>query len=290
MEKRERHLSLFQILLAVAISAIVFIVVFAPRQSICIVEGTQIDTPAGKTPVESLALGDRVISKGPNGQLKEGKVVAIRRAVAKQWLRFRFEDGRELRVTGEHPISWNSGWRLAKAFSKGDSVETRSGQLEIAAIAIERGTVSVYDLTVEPHANFFAGGVLVHNKSMETKSIEALSAYAKTQAIYKQKFKRYGTLVELRDQGYVDKLVADATTKTGAGYQGYFFKETTLFAYLPNKLWFQIVAHPQDPSVDKRMYLINEAQIIWEAPYKGKAITTRIIDPKADPNWVLTGG
>ena len=38
----------------------------------------------------------------------------------------------------------------------------------------------------------------------ETKALEALSAYAKIQAIYQHKFKRYGTLVELRDQGYMD--------------------------------------------------------------------------------------
>lgn len=83
-----------------------------------------------------------------------GKVVAVRRAVARRWLKFLFADGRELRVTGAHPIACESGWRLAKAFSIGDGVETLDGRLEIASITIEQGTVSVYDLTVEPHANF----------------------------------------------------------------------------------------------------------------------------------------
>lgn len=255
----------------------------------CVAEGTQIDTPEGKTPVETLALGDKVLSQGSDGQLKVGKVVAIRRAVAKRWLRFLFTDGRELRVTEEHPIAFESGWRKARAFSKGDNVETRAGQLKITSITIERGAVTVYDLTVEPHANFFAGGVLVHNKSRETKSLEALSVYAKTQAIYKQKFKRYGTLVELRDQDYVDKMVADSTTKTGEGYQGFYFKEPVGFYGSPKKKWFQLVAHPQKPSVGKLMYLVNQRGKIWQATYKGKAVTTRVIDPDASPYWVGVG-
>lgn len=67
MEKRKRHLSLFEILLVVAIVTVVYIVVFTPLFSHCIVEGTQIDTPTGKTPVESLALGDRVLSRSLGG-------------------------------------------------------------------------------------------------------------------------------------------------------------------------------------------------------------------------------
>ena len=155
-------------------------------------------------------------------------------------------------------------------------------------IATERGAIFVYDLTIEPHANFYAGGVLVHNKK-ETGPLEALSAYAKTQAIYNFKFKRYGTLVELRDKGYMDKIVADATTKTGTGYQGMYFREPTEFAGSSKKQWFQLVAYPQKPSVSKNMYLINQRAKIWQAPYKGKEITTRIIDLDANPNWVLVG-
>ena len=165
MENRARFQFRLRTLLIVAVAVIVVFAYllsswFRPKYS-CIAEGTQIDTPDGKTPVEKLALGDRVISRGSDGQIAVGKVVAIRRAVAKRWLRFLFADGRELRVTDEHPIACESGWRKAGAFSIGDSVETRSGHLEIASIATERGAVSVYDLTVQPYANFFAGGVLV---------------------------------------------------------------------------------------------------------------------------------
>ena len=122
-------------------------------------------------------------------------------------------------------------------------------------------------------------------KNGGTYNFEALNAYAKTQAIYEQKFNRYGTLVELRDQGYMDKIVADATTKTGEGYQGFYFKEPAEFVDSPENDWHQLVAHPQEPSDGKLMYLINQKAMVWQATYKGKAVTKRIY-PEADPNWV----
>ena len=126
----------------------------------------------------------------------------------------------------------------------------------------------------------------------ETKSLEALSAYSKTQGIYQYKYKRYGTLVELRDADYMDKMVADATTSDGESYQGFYFKEANPWTDTNKKFWYQLVAHPQDESTSDNQYLVNQAAKIWQRPWAAGATETelRVKDPAADtPEWTLTG-
>ena len=43
-------------------------------------------------------------------------------------------------------------------------VVAREGPRKIRSITVIEKGVKVYDLTVSPHPNFFASGVLVHNK------------------------------------------------------------------------------------------------------------------------------
>ena len=127
----------------------------------------------------------------------------------------------------------------------------------------------------------------------ETKALEALSAYSKTQGIYQYKYRRYGTLEELRDAGYIDKMVADATTSTGESYQGFYFKEANPWSGAQLKFWYQLVAHPQDESSSDNQYLVNQAAKIWQRPWVAGTTETeaRVADPAgATPEWTITGG
>ena len=142
---------------------------FFPVQR-CVVEGTPIETPAGPRPVETLSAGDQVLCRSSDGRIVVGKITATQRYTAARYLRFRFDDGRELCVTAEHPIFGENGWQRAGGFSAGDSVLAISATRCIESIRVEHGPVGVYDLTVSPHENFFAGGVLVHNKSVANTS------------------------------------------------------------------------------------------------------------------------
>ena len=123
----------------------------------------------------------------------------------------------------------------------------------------------------------------------QTKALEALSAYSKTQAIYQSKYKRYGSLVELRDSSFIDKIVADATT-TAITYQGFYFKEANPWTSTNQKFWYQLVGHPADTSISDNQYLINQAAKIWERPWVAGASETvaRVTDPSTDsPVWTL---
>lgn len=131
----------------------------------CVAEGTLVATPDGERPVESLAVGDKVLTVSPGGRVEPGRVVRIVRHISPGSLAMTTAEGRELRLTGWHPVATRSGWIGAGQLRRGQEVRTPSGWQRISAIRHVWGLTSVYDLTVLPNANFIAAGVLVHNKS-----------------------------------------------------------------------------------------------------------------------------
>jgi hypothetical protein len=152
-----------------SIIAVVLLIVAAivvpellPRR--CIVEGTLVDTPAGPRPIEELRVGDEVCSRGSGGEARIGRIVRVLPARAAGYLRFSFEDGGVLCVTGEHPLATPAGFVAAKFLAPGATVVGREEMRTIAAVESRPSIVTVYDLEVEPEANFIAAGVLVHNK------------------------------------------------------------------------------------------------------------------------------
>lgn len=72
-----------------------------------------------------------------------------------------------LLATAEHPICANGQWTAAGNLRPGDMVvgSDESYSLAAAPRLLPRKT-AVFDLSVDPPHNFFAGGLLVHNKSM----------------------------------------------------------------------------------------------------------------------------
>lgn len=134
--------------------------------SSCLVEGTMIDTPEGPRPIETLRVNDAVWTRSASGALEVGHVVSTSRHVASRHLFFRLADGNGLRVTAIHPIASESGWRQAGELAEGNALRTLVGWVRIASVTEVRSPAAVYDLTVSPQENFFASGVLVHNKSV----------------------------------------------------------------------------------------------------------------------------
>jgi hypothetical protein len=94
----------------------------------------------------------------------EGRVVAVRKSTATRWRRLVTAGSRPLEVTGTHPIAVPGGWRPAGELQPGDRVRTPSGLVSLSAIDSRFGLIATFDLSVEPHENFIAAGVLVHNK------------------------------------------------------------------------------------------------------------------------------
>lgn len=180
----------FQKSLNILIAAIVTIVAIGlvlPSLTRCVAEGTLVDTPTGPRPVETLRARDPVLSVTPEGRVVEATVVGIRRSVTTQWRRLSLDRNRSLELTGTHPIGVPAGWRQAAELRPGDELRTADGLLRLLSTEARFGLLAVYDLSVEPHGNFIAAGVLLHNKSIrmfESEAIRDLRSLGNAQHAY----------------------------------------------------------------------------------------------------------
>jgi len=80
-----------------------------------------------------------------------------------------FISASSLRVTQEHPFLVNNSWIPVKNLSIGDILTGVSGKFIITNITEVLGNVTVYNMKVNGLEDYFAGGVLVHNKAMKAK-------------------------------------------------------------------------------------------------------------------------
>ena len=166
----------------------------------CLVEGTLVDTPDGQRPVESLEVGDHVLTLAPTGDKVTARITGLRSSFAIRHRRLSLAGGRTLAVTSRHPIATPSGWRLAGSLATGDVLRAENGVVRIADVTEVLEPVRVFDLTIDPHESFLVGGVLVHNKSLrvpknESSAIGALREMASAQAAYAS-----------RNEGYFDVI------------------------------------------------------------------------------------
>lgn len=154
--------------------------------STCIVEGGLVDTPTGPRPIQELQPGDDVWTRGPGSSYRIGRVSNVVSARALQYLRIILSDGRELCATGAHPISTPQGWVLAENLAAGSIVEGREGPKSVISIEERHSWVRVYDLEVEPDANFVVSGIVVHNKSVNHRNASlSLKTIAGAQAEFR---------------------------------------------------------------------------------------------------------
>ncbi|MBI4423474.1 MAG: Hint domain-containing protein [Elusimicrobia bacterium] len=140
----------------------------------CFLAGTLIDTPGGARPIETIGLGDPVITwdTGSNKLATPAQVTKLHRNQAKSHLKLALTDGVARTVvltTSDHPFflpDFNIAW--AGALKPGDAVLMRkdSGLARVVVASTEEipGDVTVYNITVPPHHNYFANGILVHNR------------------------------------------------------------------------------------------------------------------------------
>ena len=136
----------------------------------CFAAGTLIATPGGSVAIEELAVGDVVWSYDlGRGVRVPARVTRTFEAEDRALQRLRLGDGQELLVTSEHPFYVDGDWVEAGELTAGvELFHQEAGELHAVELveltpSMIRGTV--YNIEVEGHHNFFAGGVLVHNKS-----------------------------------------------------------------------------------------------------------------------------
>jgi len=130
----------------------------------CLAAGTPVETEDGPRPVETLETGTRVWGYDLNaGRKVLCKILAIRQAYnTRTWL---VRGG--LRLTAEHPVFTQGGWKPTANLAPDDLLLQVDGNIGAAGpIDQVQGSVAVFDITVDGPHNFFAGGILVHNKTV----------------------------------------------------------------------------------------------------------------------------
>lgn len=143
----------------------------------CFVRGTRIATPRGPRAIDALAVGETVWSWDVERAAPvERPVARVLRAQRDDVLTLRAGELRIAGVTPDHPFYELGSRRFVRAdeLTLGATLlgwlgtgDARPVQLDALERLGRRGPVDVWDLTIDgPEHDFFAEGVLVHNKSM----------------------------------------------------------------------------------------------------------------------------
>jgi Pretoxin HINT domain len=135
----------------------------------CIAVGTPIATPEGMRGIETLRAGDQVI--GWDLDSAREVVTSVRQSATVGSVAVRALGG--LLLSATHPVWVDGEWRPASSIASGSKVLTRDGAGPVRSVRVDApverpGPVPVVDLVVDWPHNYFASGILVHNKAAPT--------------------------------------------------------------------------------------------------------------------------
>jgi hypothetical protein len=183
----------------------------------CFTAGTEVATPFGRRPIETLQAGDIVWSRDDDDVVGAAAARSgderVARRVARVFVTPDREivdvsltggDGREetLHATPQHPFRVAGfGWRPASELASGDRVDTEDGhELTVVAQATHATRETVYNLEVEASHTYFVGEhlALVHNRCRLTDSEGQLAV----DAIHK----RLGPIAQKRSTTTISEL------------------------------------------------------------------------------------
>jgi tetratricopeptide (TPR) repeat protein len=134
----------------------------------CFGAGTHVRTIDGLHPIESLRIGDQVLTQNPKtGALKYQPVLTVFHNPPNATLRIEL-DNDSIVLTGIHRL-WKAGqgWVMARELKAGDTLRTLGGTVAIKSVGEERKQ-PVFNLQVADGESFFVGpsGVLAHDNSL----------------------------------------------------------------------------------------------------------------------------
>jgi tetratricopeptide (TPR) repeat protein len=138
-----------------------------PVSSACFAAGTLVHTLGGRRPIESIHVGDRVLSQNSTtGQLAFQPVLVVHRSKPTPTVRVAVDD-ETIVATGIHRF-WKAGkgWTMARELRPGDRLRMLGGVGTVRSVGT--GQVQpVYNLDVAQDRDFLVGnaGMLVHDYS-----------------------------------------------------------------------------------------------------------------------------
>jgi hypothetical protein len=131
----------------------------------CFPGDTPIMTPSGEKRIDALKRGDVVLSwNEARGVMVPRRIKRVDAHNPTLPVNVRLDSGTELRVTGNHTVLSNRGWKRIDALKSGDALHTvANGSAKIVAVTPAKVKEKVFNLITEGEHNFIAGGVIAHN-------------------------------------------------------------------------------------------------------------------------------
>jgi hypothetical protein len=133
----------------------------------CFVQGSPIDVPAGKVPIEKMVVGDRVVCYVPRvGRRTIARVEKTFTTLRNDLVSVRTARGDIAGVSPEHPFLTEGGELVgAGSLLPGMFVVTRWGRAAVLEVAHVPGEHRVYNIEIDhPDHLYFVAGHVVHNK------------------------------------------------------------------------------------------------------------------------------
>jgi hypothetical protein len=140
-----------------------------PRVYSCFAAGTLVRTRNGRRPIETLRVGDQVLTQDvTTGSLGFQPVTVVHHNAPSATIRLAVDNG-DLLVASVYHRFWRAGigWKMARELRPGDTLRTFAGLARI--ISAEPGqVVPVYNLDVAGSRTFFVGAhdALVHDNTL----------------------------------------------------------------------------------------------------------------------------
>jgi hypothetical protein len=133
----------------------------------CFLGHTLIRTLDGLRAIETLQPGDQVLSFDDQGGLHQGKVLKVHVHENERVVRYRLWGGAVLDATPNHWVlnQFNAFVEIG-TLGADDCLVDENGHLRPIVERTEHGRGTVYNLTVEGHHTFIAGGIRVHNAGL----------------------------------------------------------------------------------------------------------------------------
>jgi hypothetical protein len=147
----------------------------------CFVAGTLVRTLEGRRPIESLRVGDEVLSQDTTtGALSFQPVRVVHRMESGRTLRIALDGGETVTACVYHRF-WRAGqgWAMARDLKTGDVLRTLGGSARVAAISAA-DDAPLYNLDVSQSRTFFVGAhdVLVHDNTLPDAHAAVFDAFA----------------------------------------------------------------------------------------------------------------
>jgi len=150
-----------------------------PRIYSCFVAGTPVRTIDGHQPIESVRVGDRLLTQDvTTGALGFESVLVVHHNAPAKTIRVALDNGETITASTYHRF-WQvgKGWAMAKQLRNGDILRTLGGIARV--VSLEPGaTIPVFNLDVAGTRTFFVGmkDALVHDNTLPASHQEPFDA------------------------------------------------------------------------------------------------------------------